>query len=112
MKRSLLALFVLTAFAAPAAAQTTRPRTAQGATAPAQSSTAATQTTTQTTTQSNTATTPAQTAPAPMQTTPTPAPPQPGICCCRVWTHGWQYSWRPNAECTTQNGTCVSPDHC
>lgn len=108
MKRSLLALFVLTAFAAPAAAQTTRPRTAQGATAPAQSSTAATQTTPQ----SNTATTPAQTAPAPMQTTPTPAPPQPGICCCRVWTHGWQYSWRPNAECTTQNGTCVSPDHC
>lgn len=48
----------------------------------------------------------------PAQTPPTPAPPQPGICCCRVWSHGWQYSWRPNAECTAQNGSCVSPDHC
>lgn len=48
--------------------------------------------------------------PEPAQTPP-PAP-QPGICCCRVWSHGWQYSWRPNAECSAQNGSCVSPDHC
>jgi len=53
-------------------------------------------------------------APVAAQTPPTPAPqpPQPGICCCRQWSHGWQYSWRPNAECTAQNGSCVSPDHC
>ncbi|MFO0603033.1 MAG: hypothetical protein U0324_07650 [Polyangiales bacterium] len=51
-------------------------------------------------------------APVAAQTPPTPQPPQPGICCCRQWSHGWQYSWRPNAECTAQNGSCVSPDHC
>lgn len=39
-------------------------------------------------------------------------PPQPGICCCRVWSRGWQYSWRPANECSAQNGTCVTPDHC
>jgi hypothetical protein len=43
------------------------------------------------------------------QQTPAPAP---GLCCCRVWSHGWQYSWLENAACTTANGTCVSPDHC
>lgn len=43
------------------------------------------------------------------QPDPTPAP---SLCCCRVWTHGWQYSWRDTATCTTANGTCVSPDHC
>lgn len=33
-------------------------------------------------------------------------------CCCRAWSHGWQYAWRAERECAAQNGTCVSPDHC
>ncbi|MBK8696020.1 MAG: hypothetical protein IPN17_28110 [Deltaproteobacteria bacterium] len=42
-----------------------------------------------------------------------PAPgPTPPLCCCRVWSHGWQYSWRDTGACTAANGTCVSPDHC
>ncbi len=49
--------------------------------------------------------------PAPI-VTPAPAQPAPGLCCCRAWSHGWQYSWRDNAACTAANGTCVSPDHC
>ncbi|MDB4928095.1 MAG: hypothetical protein JWM10_579 [Myxococcaceae bacterium] len=48
------------------------------------------------------------------QPAPTPPTPPPGgaLCCCRAWSHGWQYSWRDNAACTAANGTCVSPDHC
>ena len=42
----------------------------------------------------------------------TPQPPGPGLCCCRAWAHGWQYSWQANAACTAANGSCVSPDHC
>lgn len=41
-----------------------------------------------------------------------PSGAQGAICCCRVWSHGWQYSWRPSGDCTGQNGSCVSPDHC
>lgn len=33
-------------------------------------------------------------------------------CCCRAWSHGWQYAWRAERECAAQSGTCVSPDHC
>ncbi len=55
--------------------------------------------------------TPSPPSPPPPPAQPAP-PSQPGICCCRVWSHGWQYSWRPNAECGTRNGTCVTPDHC
>jgi hypothetical protein len=33
-------------------------------------------------------------------------------CCCRAWSHGWQYAWRAEGECAAQNGSCVSPDHC
>lgn len=46
------------------------------------------------------------------------APPDDGrartapTCCCRAWSHGWQYAWRTEVECRGQNGTCVSPDHC
>jgi hypothetical protein len=48
------------------------------------------------------------------QPAPTPPTPAPGgaLCCCRAWSHGWQYSWRDNSACTAANGTCVSPDHC
>lgn len=53
------------------------------------------------------AATPATTTPAPVE-----AQPAPGLCCCRAWAHGWQYSWRDAAACTSANGTCVSPDHC
>ncbi|MBI5517269.1 MAG: hypothetical protein HY909_26075 [Deltaproteobacteria bacterium] len=41
-----------------------------------------------------------------------PPPPGPGLCCCRVFVHGWQYRWRSAADCQAQGGTCVSPDHC
>ncbi len=52
------------------------------------------------------------TAPVALQQ-PAPQPtPNPTLCCCRVWTHGWQYSWRDTPACTAANGTCVSPDHC
>jgi hypothetical protein len=60
-------------------------------------------------------TTPARAVPndaAPSDAQPAQTPPPAGVCCCRVWSHGWQYSWRPAPECTTQNGTCVTPDHC
>jgi hypothetical protein len=50
-------------------------------------------------------------APAPQQTPPAPTPPG-GLCCCRTWARGWQYSWLAAPQCTAQNGTCVSPDHC
>lgn len=43
---------------------------------------------------------------------PQQTPPAPGLCCCRAWSHGWQYSWLANAACTAANGSCVSPDHC
>jgi len=46
----------------------------------------------------------------PLQTPPTP--PTGGLCCCRTWTRGFQYSWLASPQCATQNGTCVSPDHC
>jgi hypothetical protein len=49
--------------------------------------------------------------PAPAPPTP-PTPPGGGLCCCRAWSHGWQYSWRDGAACGAANGTCVSPDHC
>ena len=107
MKRSLLPLLAFVTLAIPAAAQTparstttpTSPRAQPAQASPAQASPAQAS--------------PAQTSPAqalPQQTPPTP--PQPGICCCRVWSHGWQYSWRPNGECTAQSGSCVTPDHC
>jgi hypothetical protein len=55
----------------------------------------------------------AQTPPAPPAPSPRPSPPQqPNICCCRQWSHGWQYAWRPSAECVAQNGSCVAPDRC
>lgn len=41
-----------------------------------------------------------------------PAEPTAPTCCCRAWSHGWQYSWRTESDCGAQNGTCVSPDHC
>ncbi len=96
MKRSPLLLLAFFALALPASAQnnTRHPvRAAPPRAVPAQ----------------NTPRPPAPPAPTP----PAPSPPQqPGICCCRVWSHGWQYSWRPNGECTAQNGSCVTPDHC
>ncbi|MBL8603075.1 MAG: hypothetical protein JNK72_14215 [Myxococcales bacterium] len=49
-------------------------------------------------------------ASAPAQRPPTP--PSGGLCCCRTWARGWQYSWSAASQCATQNGTCVSPDHC
>lgn len=53
-----------------------------------------------------------QPAPVALQQ-PAPQPtPNPTLCCCRVWTRGWQYSWRDTPACTAANGTCVSPDHC
>ena len=87
MKRSLLPLLAIVTLAVPAAAQTSTRSAALPASPHVQ---------------------PAQALP---QQTP-PAPPQPGICCCRVWSHGWQYAWRPNGDCTAQSGTCVTPDHC
>lgn len=50
--------------------------------------------------------------PAPQDHGAQPAQQQPGICCCRTWSHGWQYGWRQASECARQNGTCVTPDHC
>lgn len=50
--------------------------------------------------------------PPPVAATGDAGAPQGAICCCRVWSHGWQYSWRPSGDCTGQNGSCVSPDHC
>ncbi|MEZ4392232.1 MAG: hypothetical protein R3A48_14155 [Polyangiales bacterium] len=41
-----------------------------------------------------------------------PAEPAAPTCCCRAWSHGWQYAWRTESDCGAQNGTCVSPDHC
>ena len=38
--------------------------------------------------------------------------PAPSLCCCRAWSHGWQYTWRDASSCAGANGTCVSPDHC
>lgn len=103
MKRSALALLALLVVTVPAAAQNNgaRParnpvRTAQPATQPARVHAA-------------------DASDVPLQTNPTPPTPPTtpsAICCCRVWSHGWQYSWRPNAECTSQSGTCVTPDHC
>lgn len=71
---------------------------------------------------------PREVSPTPSQSSPsftpaTPVTPQepvaqqqqpqpPGTCCCRTWSHGWQYAWRPAAACTQANGSCVSPDHC
>lgn len=49
--------------------------------------------------------------PQQQQPQPQPAPPQ-STCCCRTWSHGWQYSWAPAPTCTQSNGSCVSPDHC
>lgn len=45
-------------------------------------------------------------------TTDAPRPRSAPTCCCRAWSHGWQYAWRTEVECGAQNGSCVSPDHC
>ena len=55
---------------------------------------------------------PVPVTPAPVTLQQTPEPPPGTLCCCRAWSHGWQYSWRDTAACTSGNGTCVSPDHC
>lgn len=111
MKKSILPLLALSALATLApladAQPSRRPATAHAATPDASHARDA----------SADALVPAQ-RPTPAQTPPAPAPqppgqpPAPGICCCRVWSHGWQYSWRPGTECTAQNGSCVTPDHC
>lgn len=61
-------------------------------------------------------------AAAPVESVPTPADAGAAgdagsaaaspTCCCRAWSHGWQYAWRSERECAAMSGSCVSPDHC
>jgi|GEM_PF-1290817 hypothetical protein len=56
--------------------------------------------------------TPRVAPPVTLQQSPPAQSPDGGLCCCRAWSRGWQYSWRDSPACTAANGTCVSPDHC
>jgi hypothetical protein len=56
---------------------------------------------------------PADTAAEAVSVEPTDAEPrQSSICCCRVFSQRWSYSWMNPAACTSAGGSCVSPDHC